>query len=587
QPEDASEKEADAIAKDVSFGKQVDLNTRTNNFPIQPKGEGSGMSVPQGFGQDLSSAKNNGFPIGEKHRSGLEQQMQKGFGDVRIHDDPKADALSSSINAKAFTHGQDIFFKQGEYQPETQQGKELLAHELVHTASPSPGVISRKIKLADKKDQANKLKGEINTMSVFQDQEKILSLMMFESSARKRKKFIRSFEKTTGSSFDETAKKSLEDKNISEDDYELYSELAGTSKKHTFIGENPKSDKDYDAVATKIFEWKKAFKEYEKVKETSTTATAPDVKLQHILGVLLPLQRDEDKIDRLDEAYGRINPSRLFTLDGEKSDLRWDISWLLLTVPNASLKTLSLGHTLLEAKAKDLDFFALVEKARKTSPTAEAIVSDLEKSPHTHMVFMNSTTNATECATPNKKDGSGTTIRFDFGTTIPDGPIEDLEMRAMVIIMHELSHAWRFDRGLFVEVPKYPFKPWSLFPKKKSAFDFGGKKSAEDLKYEKDMKEYQRKKSLHDLTEETEASHMENMVRAELDPDQKYMKLREKYSGIEQVEYKPPLTTFSEEKYERTKVDANVVKPGFDYYKKGEEGKTWKSIHEYYGIEPR
>ncbi len=148
QPEDASEKEADAIAKDVSFGKQVDLNTRTNNFPIQPKGEGSGMSVPQGFGQELSSAKNNGFPIGEKHRSGLEQQMQKAFGDVKIHHDTQSDQLAESISAKAFTHGKDIYFRQGQYDPGTSEGKELLAHELVHTGQQS-GIVQPMIQRAE------------------------------------------------------------------------------------------------------------------------------------------------------------------------------------------------------------------------------------------------------------------------------------------------------------------------------------------------------------------------------------------------------------------------------------------------------
>ncbi|NER80160.1 MAG: DUF4157 domain-containing protein, partial [Leptolyngbya sp. SIO1D8] len=38
--------------------------------------------------------------------------------------------LSNVLQAKAFTTGSDIFFRQGAYTPDTQSGKHLLAHEL-------------------------------------------------------------------------------------------------------------------------------------------------------------------------------------------------------------------------------------------------------------------------------------------------------------------------------------------------------------------------------------------------------------------------------------------------------------------------
>lgn len=54
------------------------------------------------------------------------------FGSVRIHDSGSADKLSRSLQAEAFTTGNDIFFKSGKYAPTDPAGQHLLAHELAH-----------------------------------------------------------------------------------------------------------------------------------------------------------------------------------------------------------------------------------------------------------------------------------------------------------------------------------------------------------------------------------------------------------------------------------------------------------------------
>jgi len=65
-------------------------------------------------------------------------EMNKSFGmdfsHVRIHHDAAAAALCSELNAQAFTHGHDIYFNEGKYNPESGEGKRLLAHELTHVA---------------------------------------------------------------------------------------------------------------------------------------------------------------------------------------------------------------------------------------------------------------------------------------------------------------------------------------------------------------------------------------------------------------------------------------------------------------------
>jgi Zn-dependent peptidase ImmA (M78 family) len=52
---------------------------------------------------------------------------------VRVFSDAQADRMARDVNARAFTVGQDMFFRNNEYNPESMQGRHLLAHELTHT----------------------------------------------------------------------------------------------------------------------------------------------------------------------------------------------------------------------------------------------------------------------------------------------------------------------------------------------------------------------------------------------------------------------------------------------------------------------
>ncbi len=76
------------------------------------------------------------------------QEMEAGFGadfsKVNIHKDREAQEMSSSVGAQAFTHGHDIYFNEGKYNPNSKEGKHLLAHELTHTIQ-QKGMVQKKI----------------------------------------------------------------------------------------------------------------------------------------------------------------------------------------------------------------------------------------------------------------------------------------------------------------------------------------------------------------------------------------------------------------------------------------------------------
>jgi hypothetical protein len=69
-------------------------------------------------------------------KPGTLKEMNSSFGedfsDVRLHDDTEAQDMNKDLQAQAFTHGKDIYFNKGKLDPETKQGKNLLAHELTH-----------------------------------------------------------------------------------------------------------------------------------------------------------------------------------------------------------------------------------------------------------------------------------------------------------------------------------------------------------------------------------------------------------------------------------------------------------------------
>ena len=82
---------------------------------------------------------NSGTSLDSNLRSELEPQFGHSFENVRVHSDTQADQMAKSINANAFTTGQDVYFREGMFKPESGEGKKLLAHELTHTIQQSRG----------------------------------------------------------------------------------------------------------------------------------------------------------------------------------------------------------------------------------------------------------------------------------------------------------------------------------------------------------------------------------------------------------------------------------------------------------------
>jgi nucleoid-associated protein YgaU len=87
-----------------------------------------------------SAVRGGGRPLLSRTRSYFEPRFGADFSDVRVHTGSEADEAARSINAEAFTVGSDVAFSKGKYDPETDDGKELIAHELAHVLQQDGGI---------------------------------------------------------------------------------------------------------------------------------------------------------------------------------------------------------------------------------------------------------------------------------------------------------------------------------------------------------------------------------------------------------------------------------------------------------------
>ena len=113
---------------------------------LQAKGDPmlTGGELSGDVESSVQSAKSGGQPMSDNIRAPMEQAFNADFSGVKVHTGSQPDSLNRSLSARAFTSGQDVFFRQGEYNPGNSGGQELLAHELTHVVQQNGGAVRRK-----------------------------------------------------------------------------------------------------------------------------------------------------------------------------------------------------------------------------------------------------------------------------------------------------------------------------------------------------------------------------------------------------------------------------------------------------------
>ncbi len=113
--------------------------------PIQAKGSGKQPGTEsKDLKQELDYSRGQGQTLPKKPKNEMEHAFGSDFNGVTVHTDSKAIQMNKSLGAQAFTHGEDIYFNSGKYNPENSSGKRLLAHELTHVVQQKGADIKKK-----------------------------------------------------------------------------------------------------------------------------------------------------------------------------------------------------------------------------------------------------------------------------------------------------------------------------------------------------------------------------------------------------------------------------------------------------------
>lgn len=157
QPNDPAEIEADQIADKVMrmpVGEEKPTNTTGPANIINRKFDASeeaaemtqlgtlpiaGQSSLQSSSHVQNAISSGGRPLDKTTRNFFEPRLGYDLSSVRIHTESTAGRSAKVIDARAYTLGNNIVFGNGEYKPDSESGKRLLAHELAHTLQPTAG----------------------------------------------------------------------------------------------------------------------------------------------------------------------------------------------------------------------------------------------------------------------------------------------------------------------------------------------------------------------------------------------------------------------------------------------------------------
>ena len=99
---------------------------------VQAKQDAAAGTASTHLSSTIENTTGHGNSLPQKSLHEMSSSFGVDFSNVRIHHDSKAAAMAKELNAQAFTHGSDIYFNEGKYDPNSSAGKFLLAHELAH-----------------------------------------------------------------------------------------------------------------------------------------------------------------------------------------------------------------------------------------------------------------------------------------------------------------------------------------------------------------------------------------------------------------------------------------------------------------------
>jgi|GEM_PF-6631291 len=109
--------------------------------PVQRQAA-AGATDPSGTATESLIERSSGHSLDTGTRHSMEPHFGHDFSGVRVHTDSSAQQAARHLGAEAFTSGRDLYFSPGAYNPASEQGRGLLAHELTHVVQQDRGMAS-------------------------------------------------------------------------------------------------------------------------------------------------------------------------------------------------------------------------------------------------------------------------------------------------------------------------------------------------------------------------------------------------------------------------------------------------------------
>jgi hypothetical protein len=170
KPREAKETEGAAldhtsVAKAVEHGRPEALGAR-GAMHLQRAAGNAAMGALVQRKEEESPVKDvvgkgGGTSLDDGVRKKMESSLGHDFSDVKVHTGSSAANAAKSVQAQAFTVGNELVFNDGKYNPSSPEGQRTIAHELTHVVQQRSGSVpgeSREggIKVSDPGDWAEK-----------------------------------------------------------------------------------------------------------------------------------------------------------------------------------------------------------------------------------------------------------------------------------------------------------------------------------------------------------------------------------------------------------------------------------------------
>lgn len=143
---------------------------------IQTKAETTPSASPASISNRVENARSGGRPMPSRVMGEMGSSFGIDLSQVRIHNDAESASMNHELRAQAFTHGKDIYFNTGKFNPETSAGKQLLAHELTHVVQQSSHIRKKTIQrtIGDTHDLSSpRFKGNVELEACFDGEQVI------------------------------------------------------------------------------------------------------------------------------------------------------------------------------------------------------------------------------------------------------------------------------------------------------------------------------------------------------------------------------------------------------------------------------